>query len=180
MINAINTVYKGYRFRSRLEARWAVFFDALGVKYEYEQEGYNLNGIYYLPDFWLPYPRELNFTGYEDAGEFVEIKKNKVEGEEIKKAQLLAQNSKHSVNIFYGLPGEQNWIKFHRSGNPFFYHKNVCVTNINLKNFVLGGSSYSCKQSLFGFISKFVTTNNSFEKAIKKAKQARFEHGEKP
>ena len=31
-IAAIETKYKGYRFRSRLEARWAVFFDALGIK----------------------------------------------------------------------------------------------------------------------------------------------------
>lgn len=45
-------MYNGYRFRSRLEARWAVFFDALGVKYEYEPEGYKLpNGMCYLPDF---------------------------------------------------------------------------------------------------------------------------------
>jgi len=27
MIKAIETQYRGYRFRSRLEARWAVFFD---------------------------------------------------------------------------------------------------------------------------------------------------------
>jgi hypothetical protein len=54
---AIVTVYKGYRFRSRLEARWAVFFDALGVRWEYEVEGYDLSGIWYLPDFWMP---ELN------------------------------------------------------------------------------------------------------------------------
>ncbi len=52
---AIETYYNGYRFRSRLEARWAVFFDALGIKYEYEPEGYiGLNDIYYLPDFYLP------------------------------------------------------------------------------------------------------------------------------
>ena len=31
MIKAIPTEYKGYRFRSRLEARWAVFFDACGA-----------------------------------------------------------------------------------------------------------------------------------------------------
>lgn len=40
MIKAIETKYKGYRFRSRLEARWAVFFDALGVRWEYEIEGF--------------------------------------------------------------------------------------------------------------------------------------------
>lgn len=53
-IKAIETKYKGYRFRSRLEARWAVFFDALGVRWEYEKEGFEFNGIRYLPDFWLP------------------------------------------------------------------------------------------------------------------------------
>ena len=53
-IKPIETIYKGYRFRSRLEARWAVFFDALGIEWEYEKEGYNLDGVRYLPDFWLP------------------------------------------------------------------------------------------------------------------------------
>lgn len=51
-IKAIETFYKGYRFRSRLEARWAVFLDALGVKWEYEPEGFELpSGKRYLPDF---------------------------------------------------------------------------------------------------------------------------------
>ena len=51
-LKPIPTVYKGYRFRSRLEARWAVFFDVCGAKWEYEPEGFDLgNGIYYLPDF---------------------------------------------------------------------------------------------------------------------------------
>ena len=54
-IKPIETIYNGYRFRSRLEARWAVFFDALGIKYEYENEGYDLGEAgWYLPDFWLP------------------------------------------------------------------------------------------------------------------------------
>jgi len=51
----VPTEYKGYLFRSRLEARWAVFFDACGIKWEYEPEGIVLrNGTYYLPDFYLP------------------------------------------------------------------------------------------------------------------------------
>ncbi len=55
MIKPIETIYNGYRFRSRLEARWAVFFDVLGVKYEYEPEGFEIsNGVNYLPDFYLP------------------------------------------------------------------------------------------------------------------------------
>lgn len=50
----IETHYGGYRFRSRREARWAVFFDVLGLTYEYEKEGFNLPSGKYLPDFWLP------------------------------------------------------------------------------------------------------------------------------
>lgn len=52
MIRAIETRYKGYRFRSRLEARWAVFFDALMIDFRYEHEGYTFqDGTMYLPDF---------------------------------------------------------------------------------------------------------------------------------
>lgn len=54
-VKAIETVYKGYRFRSRLEARWAVFFDAAGIQYRYETEGFKTeSGDMYLPDFYLP------------------------------------------------------------------------------------------------------------------------------
>lgn len=55
-IRAIETHYKGYRFRSRLEARWAVFFDALDLKWEYEPEGFVTAAGPYLPDFrvWTP------------------------------------------------------------------------------------------------------------------------------
>lgn len=35
-IKAHPTKYKGVQFRSRLEARWAVFFDLVGWKWEYE------------------------------------------------------------------------------------------------------------------------------------------------
>jgi hypothetical protein len=57
MIKAIETRYKGYRFRSRLEARWAVFFGSLGIRWQFEPEGFDLSerGLgYYLPDFFLP------------------------------------------------------------------------------------------------------------------------------
>ena len=54
-IKPIETIYNGYRFRSRLEARWAVFFDAANIRYQYEPEGFvGYLGIPYLPDFYLP------------------------------------------------------------------------------------------------------------------------------
>jgi len=52
----IETRYAGCRFRSRLEARWACFFDTLGIAWEYEPQGYLVgpDARPYLPDFWLP------------------------------------------------------------------------------------------------------------------------------
>lgn len=49
MITPIETIYKGYRFRSRLEARWAVFMDACGADWEYEPEGLS-STVYGEPD----------------------------------------------------------------------------------------------------------------------------------
>jgi hypothetical protein len=54
VIKAIETEYRGYRFRSRLEWRWALFFDSVGLRWEYEPEGFEFDGTRYLPDFWLP------------------------------------------------------------------------------------------------------------------------------
>jgi hypothetical protein len=54
-ITAIETEYAGCRFRSRIEARWAVFFDHLQITWRYESEGFVLeDGTCYLPDFYLP------------------------------------------------------------------------------------------------------------------------------
>lgn len=55
--NAIQTPYRGHLFRSRLEARWAVFFDQAKIEWEYEIEGFTVGAYesrYYLPDFYLP------------------------------------------------------------------------------------------------------------------------------
>ncbi|MCC3333550.1 hypothetical protein [Nocardia abscessus] len=52
-IKPIETRYGGCRFRSRIEARWARFFDYLGIGWEYEPQGFDLPSGPYLPDFLL-------------------------------------------------------------------------------------------------------------------------------
>lgn len=55
VITALETMYAGHIYRSRLEARWAVFFDTLKIRFWYEPQGYKLpDGTCYLPDFFLP------------------------------------------------------------------------------------------------------------------------------
>lgn len=51
---AIETTYRGFLFRSRLEARWAIFLDRMRIDWAYEPEGYELPTGRYLPDFHLP------------------------------------------------------------------------------------------------------------------------------
>ena len=73
MWSNIDTAYNGYNFRSRLEARWAIFFDYANIRYYYEPEAFELpSGRLYLPDFYLPdvYPR---WTAGE-PGIWVEVK----------------------------------------------------------------------------------------------------------
>ncbi len=90
---AIGTTYQGFRFRSRIEARWAVFFDALGVPWEHEPEGYSDGATHYLPDFWLP-----------DQQTFWEVKASKDFDE--KKAIMLAQETMRQVVVSFHQPWE--------------------------------------------------------------------------
>jgi hypothetical protein len=91
-----------------LEARWAVFFDALKIKWEYEPEGYELpDGMWYLPDFWLA-----------RLGAWLEIKPGghvALGDSEARRAQGLADTTKKQVFIFGQL--EANAVP---SGVPFF------------------------------------------------------------
>jgi hypothetical protein len=92
---AIETTWKGYRFRSRLEARWAVFLSTLGVQWEYEAEGYELSdGTRYLPDFWLP---------NEQA--WIEVKGADPSPDEMATCAQLADEAGLPVIMVVGTPG---------------------------------------------------------------------------
>ena len=98
MLKAIETRYKGFRFRSRLEARHAVFLDVLGVPWEYELEGYDLGKSgRYLPDFWLP-----TFQA------FVEIKPDYDQPAISKLGDLVEQHNHCIGHLFYGSFGTLN------------------------------------------------------------------------
>ena len=99
-IKAVETQYKGYRFRSRLEARWAVFFDALGIDWQYEKEGYDLRELgYYLPDFYL--------TNYDI---WVEVKPEEWDRtRDAKKAWTFA-NQGHTVLWACGVPARESYL----------------------------------------------------------------------
>jgi hypothetical protein len=54
------TKYNNIEYRSKIEARWAVFFDCLGITHKYEPDWsdveINLRTYYYKPDFYISIP----------------------------------------------------------------------------------------------------------------------------
>lgn len=99
-IKAIQTEYNGHKFRSRLEARWCVFFDTAKIRYEYEPEGYETeDGTRYLPDFYLP-----------DFDLYVEVKRDTEAGidEIIKKCEPVVKwgGEIKQILILSDMPGE--------------------------------------------------------------------------
>lgn len=94
-IPAKPVTYGGVTFRSTLEARWAFFFDSLGIRWEYEPGMLSLPGVGpYLPDFWLV-----------AISSWIEIKPSAPTMPEIQKAEGLAAYTRKSVYLFPGTPG---------------------------------------------------------------------------
>lgn len=93
----LQTTYKGVEYRSRTEARWAVFFDVLGVSFHYEPEKFTLSDRrWYIPDFYV-----------DDWKAFIEVKpdNDKIVTEEAEKARLLSSDrSDLNVWIAMGTP----------------------------------------------------------------------------
>jgi hypothetical protein len=158
-IKAIETEYKGYRFRSRLEARWAVFFDCLGIKWEYEVEGFDLhyNGKY-LPDFHLSLD-----------GSFVEIKPMSPDGidEALEKCAELSMALKKDVWLIMGSPDRHSATGF-ENGVVSFRGSVIEYFNGGIKRFCSFGHEDDEMYAL--------SWPHKKEAAI--AKSARFEFGE--
>ena len=181
-LKAIETEYNGYKFRSRLEARWAVFFDAIGIKYEYEAEGYDLGKAgWYLPDFWLP-----------GMDMFIEVKGQKPTAEEIRKCQELSTQSGKKVGmVFYEfccfelceIRGEiqkkgDNLVFFPgRAENEYFTGSSFKCCEVCAAIFYHWGFDECCP-SCIDLVGDTYTARRKLKAAYTKAKQARFEHGE--
>lgn len=190
-MKAIQTEYKGYLFRSRLEARWAVFFDACGVRWEYEPEGYDLgDGIYYLPDFLLH-----GVDGRDGGDLYVEVKGNMTPADAEKILRFVEGGGregkygkyKNATLVVGNIPegetaDEIDWyVSDHAYHGPAPYLFNF--ETIDGDHFAAHpGINKEGKFELFGDDSSYLCDQDQVatERAYRLARQARFEHGEKP
>jgi hypothetical protein len=173
-LKPIETVYRGCRFRSRLEARWAVVLDACGIQWEYEAEGYDLDGVWYLPDFWLPADRT-----------FLEIKP-KLEGPGDYHSQVgpalsrLATGSGCEVFLIIGSPETELTSGPRVIG--FAPNKGACSARFfecphcRRVGFVRIRGSCSCRPG--AAFEDHPYWSPRIRQAMERARGARFEHGE--
>lgn len=188
-IKPIETVYNGYRFRSRLEARWAVFFDMLGIEYEYEKEGFDFGGTWYLPDFWLPHQKY-----------WIEIKGQEPTWKEIDLLEALVRDEQTRAYLLHGTipmpPNELSTLSIGYSINCFEYEGKPTFANNHILHpmwticthcqFIgmtdLGKTSLlSCGCSQRHHYTENYEYNACDQRLIEAytaARQARFEHGE--
>lgn len=182
MVRSLETKYKGYRFRSRLEARWAVFFDSLRLPWEYEKEGFDLGGTdgYYLPDFWLP---TVSLRGYSPDGVWVEIKGERIENDDKKTIAFAHSNNDddpgRNAVLFHGLPLEDeeafqcgpwwdNCMLICKCYNPNCGHIKIEFSESNYMQCDRCGHRRSDNE------------HPDLLKAADTARAARFEHGKRP
>lgn len=160
-MQSIDTFYNGNYFRSRLEARWAYFFDALGLKYQYEPEGFKSNGNYYLPDFFLPDCFLRKFS----IGVYVEIKPDSYPSNDIPASEWFSK----PLCLFKGTPDKMEGYQLGRGwdNNMYFW---VCSKCYQFK-IEFNEGSYDCcpKCGAHGDYDKITY-------AAKEAAFKRFEH----
>lgn len=175
MVKAIETIHNGCRFRSRLEARWSIFFETLGIDYQYELQGYDFDGIYYLPDFWLPVHQC-----------WIEIKGPEPTGDELRKAHLLSLHTGKPIFIFFGdawLPSQQKHGGAYRCSKTkwkqgYYWYECPNCKRVGLAATDEGGHfSCQCTPTIARY-SGYNDNSHRLHIAYSAARQARFEHGE--
>ena len=193
-IKPIETHYKGYKFRSRLEAKWAVFFDACGIEWDYEPEGYNLgDGIYYLPDFVLHNVKAKGFSG--DL--YVEVKGHMTEEDEVKIEkfyEVFSDNnelpvSKKPLLVVGNIPYGKDKIELFNSVGDIkkqqigcsLYFSYVPIMGLYLDAIFSIDNNNKPRLTFFTYDENYWKINEEATiKAYQKAREARFEHGESP
>lgn len=162
----IETHYAGCRFRSRLEARWAVFFDTLGIQWEYEFQGYDLPSGWYLPDFWLPHVQSRH-----PGGDGIDFEVKPYKGEDDPRWSELTEATGRGLYVAFGLPRPP-----HDSGNEWIEEWGGDCWD-NCMTFCDCWDGWSMQYGPEGNYHRDVD-HPRIDRALEAARSARFEHGE--
>lgn len=170
-------IYQQQHFRSELHARWAVFFDALAVSWEYEKQTFDLPyGGPFMPDFWMPL-QPCWFL----------IHPNLPSEQELVQAADLSFATRCWVYLMWGNIGEHSIYAFNLPFCEQGYDKRFVLTLVEPTGelivasplrgddeYQLIGYSYSTQQAVLQKANA-VTSNERLNSAYQAARTARFE-----
>lgn len=117
--------YNGRLFRSTLEARWAVFFDALGVRFQYEPGVYRTKS--YQPDFLIEYCGRKYLVEVKPEGGITYSAIEKIEN-------LYYQEMRLPIIVLVGSPG----FKFYPCLGPASFCRQCRLTDGDEICFICG------------------------------------------
>jgi len=138
------TVYQGITFRSRLEARFAIFMNQLGVRWHFEPEGFNLPSGLYLPDFYLP-----------DLSVWLE---GKPSWDVAKSANIalhldLMRATGQRLYVTTGMPGPSPlvcWRDFREGATPWSCWNHCCLCESTWIGTIVGPHAHRCSDGRVG------------------------------
>jgi hypothetical protein len=171
-IKPIETRAYGHRFRSRLEARWAVAFTEAAIEWQYEPEGFDLGDQgFYLPDFWLP-----------QVQMWAEVKPDCPTDAELDKCTALVKQSGKECLLLVGPPSVNSYWAI--IPQPLFDED---PDSVLYEYCPFEGSEYHLSEGRFfggtgaaGYFPMPLITGYDPHPAVTAALSARFEHGESP
>lgn len=188
---SLDTHYDGHKFRSRTEARWAVFFNTLDITYHYEPEGFKFDdGECYLPDFYLP---TVAARSTDEEGLWVEVKGQAApmhELDALDTAGKLTELTGDSVAVVCGPVANGNTHQPAECGHfetgP--YDDGVYVDNhmrwLKCHADDCGEIKYEFDESNYFDCercgSRCSNAHPAVTRAVERARKARFEHGDRP
>lgn len=163
-IQAIPTRYRDVLFRSRLEARWAVFFELAGIPWAHEPTGYRVGGLGpYLPDF------HLSVTIGGRKGVFVEVKANR-ERANMMLLETFGALGDDPILLLDGPPAPRPFPLFRKGGGPEW----AAFGEGLIRHLALSHGHGEADPGRRVFVDR------QTEKAINEAMACRFEHGRRP
>ena len=177
-MRSIETEYAGRRFRSRLEARWAVFLDVCHADWEYEPQGYVLDdGTRYLPDFQVRGVRFRRADGMDVTDIAIEVKGVMDPASE---AKVKAYAEERPILVLGGLPHGPNYaanLSYGLEGDGA-----VALLEPSGRRFVVPGVDDDGRFALFdaGWPALAYLESKPTRDAYAKAAMARFEFGQTP
>jgi hypothetical protein len=199
-IKAIETAAYGCRFRSKLEARFAVFLTELGVTWQYEHQGFRMPSGPYAPDFFLP---------LLDGGTWIELKPYgpgsyfgycdcevlgipKVHDNRLDEFANYVQSKSQQFYVAYGIPSDRlmdGFAEYNAEGmleslwDPFMWSICACGKTVGIEFDGRGDRirclDANCCKSPHGD-KGYSHDHSRIRAAVAAARAARFEHGETP